>query len=216
MNNESTLTARQLMIFIFLISMGTTILIVPSILAAQSKQDAWIAGIAAVGAGLLFIWLYVKLAQMFPAMTLFDMNEQVLGKWIGKAVTLFYIYMMFVLSAQVLFYIGTFMTTQIMPTTPIQSIYILMITFTVIGAKLGVIILGRTAEIFFPSKLHIHCPSGYVYDRLFLFSTRIYRLFNLKRGQIPCKVRQILLLWGDNKRNHDDYHHITRHPGDGG
>lgn len=150
MNNESTLTARQLMIFIFLVSLGTTILVVPSILAAESKQDAWITSIVAVSVGLLLIWMYVKLAQMFPAMTLFDMNEQVLGKWLGKAVTLFYIYMMFVLSAQVLFFIGTFMTTQIMPTTPIQSMHILMITFTVIGTKLGVIILGRTAEIFFP------------------------------------------------------------------
>ncbi|MZQ82212.1 endospore germination permease [Paenibacillus sp. 5J-6] len=150
MNNESTLTARQLMIFIFLISVGTTILVVPSILAAESKQDAWIAGIAAVSVGLLFIWMYVKLARMYPAMTLFDMNEHVLGKWLGKGVTLLYIYVMFVLSAQVLFYIGTFMTTQIMPTTPIQSIHILMITFTVIGAKLGVVILARTAEIFFP------------------------------------------------------------------
>ncbi|MBP1965420.1 GerAB/ArcD/ProY family transporter [Paenibacillus aceris] len=150
MNNESTLTARQLMILIFLFSVGTTILVVPSILAAEAKQDAWIAGMAAVGSGLLFIWMYVKLANMFPAMTLFDMNELLLGKWLGKAVNFFYIYMMFVLSAQVLFYIGTFMTTQIMPTTPIQSIHILMMTFVVIGAKLGVVILGRTAEIFFP------------------------------------------------------------------
>ncbi|NOV01073.1 GerAB/ArcD/ProY family transporter [Paenibacillus planticolens] len=150
MNNESTLTARQLMIFIFLISVGTTILVVPSILAAEAKQDAWMAGAAAVGSGLLFIWMYVKLVQMFPDMTLFDMNERLLGKWLGKAVNLLYSFIMFILSAQVLFYIGTFMTTQIMPTTPIQSIHILMITFVVIGVKLGVVILGRTAEIFFP------------------------------------------------------------------
>ncbi|MDU0202479.1 GerAB/ArcD/ProY family transporter [Paenibacillus sp. MAH-36] len=150
MNNESTLTARQLMIFIFLISLGTTILVVPSILTAQSKQDAWIAGTTAVCAGMLFIWMYVKLVRMYPDMTLFDMNEYVLGKWFGKAVTLLYIYIMFIISAQVLFYIGAFMTTQIMPTTPIQSIHILMITFTVIGAKLGVVILARTGEIFFP------------------------------------------------------------------
>lgn len=58
------------MIFIFLVSLGTTILVVPSILAAESKQDAWITGIVAVSVGLLLIWMYVKLAQMFPAMTL--------------------------------------------------------------------------------------------------------------------------------------------------
>ncbi|MDD9268960.1 endospore germination permease [Paenibacillus sp. GCM10023248] len=150
MNNENSLTARQLMILVFLVAVGTTVLVVPSLLAMESKQDAWIAGIAGVAIGLLFIRMYVRLAKMFPAQSLFDMNETVFGKWLGKAFTLLYVFIAAVISAQVLFYIGAFMTTQIMPTTPIQSIHILMITFVIIGAKLGVIILARTAEIFFP------------------------------------------------------------------
>jgi spore germination protein KB len=150
MNNENLLTARQLMILIILFSVGTTILVVPSMLAAETKQDAWIAGVMGVGIGLLFLCMYVKLAKMYPDYTLFDMNEIVFGKWLGKAVTLFSVFIAVVISAQVLYYIGTFMTTQIMPTTPIQAINILMITFVILGAKLGVVVLGRTAEIFFP------------------------------------------------------------------
>lgn len=150
MNNENILTARQLMILIILFSVGTTILVVPSMLAAETKQDAWISGVVGVAIGLLFLWMYVKLAKMYPDCTLFDMNEMVFGKWLGKAVTLFLVFIALVISAQVLYYIGTFMTTQIMPTTPMQAINILMITFVIIGAKLGVVVLGRTAEIFFP------------------------------------------------------------------
>lgn len=150
MNNENILSARQLMILIFLFSVGTTILVVPSMLAAETKQDAWISGVVGVGIGLLFLMMYVKLAKLYPNYTLFDINERLLGKWLGKAVTLFLVFIAVVLSAQVLFYIGSFMTTQIMPTTPIQAINILMITFVIMGSKLGIIILGRTAEIFFP------------------------------------------------------------------
>lgn len=150
MNNENILTARQLMILIILFSVGTTILVVPSMLAAETKQDAWISGLMGVSIGLLFLWMYVKLAKMYPDYTLFDMNEIVFGKWLGKAVTLFLVFIAVVISAQVLYYIGTFMTTQIMPTTPIQAINILMITFVILGTKLGVVVLGRTAEIFFP------------------------------------------------------------------
>ncbi|MDQ0900475.1 hypothetical protein [Paenibacillus sp. V4I7] len=40
MNNENILTARQLMILIILFSVGTTILVVPSMSAAETKQDA--------------------------------------------------------------------------------------------------------------------------------------------------------------------------------
>ncbi|MFD0696964.1 endospore germination permease [Paenibacillus sp. GCM10027628] len=150
MNNEKTITARQLMILIFLFSLGTSILVVPTLLAAETKQDAWISGLAGVGIGLLFLWFYVKLAKKFPGCTLFDIHNLVLGKWLGTVVTLFFVLVGAVISAQVLFYIGAFMTTQIMPTTPIQAIHILMITFVIIGAKTGVIVLGRTAEIFFP------------------------------------------------------------------
>ncbi|NOU89156.1 GerAB/ArcD/ProY family transporter [Paenibacillus sp. LMG 31460] len=150
MNNENVLSARQLMILIIFFSVGTTILVVPSMLAAETKQDAWISGVMGVGIGLLFLWMYVKLAMMYPDYTLFDMNEHVLGTWLGKTVTLFIVFIAIVLSAQVLFYIGSFMTRQIMPTTPVQAIHILMITFVIIGSKLGVVILGRTAEIFFP------------------------------------------------------------------
>ncbi|MCY9669649.1 endospore germination permease [Paenibacillus alginolyticus] len=150
MNNGNILSARQLMILIILFSVGTTILVVPSMLAAETKQDAWISGVVGVSIGLLFLMMYVRLVHMYPDYTLFDMNERLLGKWLGKAVTLLLIFTAVVISAQVLYYIGTFMTTQIMPTTPMHAINILMITFVIMGSKLGIIILGRTAEIFFP------------------------------------------------------------------
>jgi spore germination protein KB len=150
MNNENRLTARQLMILVLLFSVGTTILVVPTVLAADAKQDAWIPGLVGVGVGLIFLWLYGTLAKKYPGYTLFDINDLVLGKWLGRMVTFFLVFAATVLSAQVLHYIGAFMTRQIMPTTPIQAINVLMITFVIIGAKSGVIVLGRTAEIFFP------------------------------------------------------------------
>ncbi|MDQ0877174.1 hypothetical protein QFZ77_005833 [Paenibacillus sp. V4I3] len=42
------------------------------------------------------------------------------------------------------------MITQIMPTTPIQAIHILFMLVVVMGAKLGMVVMLRTAEIFFP------------------------------------------------------------------
>ncbi|MDQ0921016.1 GerAB/ArcD/ProY family transporter [Paenibacillus sp. V4I5] len=53
MNNENILTARQLMILIILFSVGTTILVVPSMSAAETKQDAWISGVMGVGIAFL-------------------------------------------------------------------------------------------------------------------------------------------------------------------
>ncbi|NEW06636.1 endospore germination permease [Paenibacillus sp. SYP-B3998] len=150
MNNANTLTSRQLMIMIILFSVGTTILVVPTLLVVEAKQDAWISGLAGISVGMILLWLYVKVGKRFEGANLFQINEIVLGKWLGMGINLLFASLSTVLGAQVLFYIGIFMTTQIMPTTPIQAIHILMITIVVIGVKLGITNLARTAEIFFP------------------------------------------------------------------
>lgn len=151
MLENGKISARQFTVLVILYTIGSAIVVVPSAVASFAKQDAWIAGIIGVGVGLLLIWLYNAVGNLFPHMTLIKLNEKLLGKWVGKAVSFLFITTLFFGGpASVLFYLGNFITTQVMPETPIEAINILFVIIVVMGVRLGLETLARSAEILFP------------------------------------------------------------------
>ena len=141
---------RQFTVLVVIFTIGSSILVAPSGLAAEAKQDAWLAAILAVGVSMLFVWLYNSLGRRYPDMTLTEYSEQILGKWLGKAVSLLFVSYFFFLATLLLREIGDFTTTHIMPETPIHAIHILFLGVVLMGARLGLEPLTRASEIFFP------------------------------------------------------------------
>lgn len=141
------INAYQFLALVTLFSMGTSILIVPSVLAAEAKQDAWIAAIFGTGIGLLVIWLFCVIAQWFPHLTFTQVNEKILGTWVGKAVSLLFVFMSFIYTSSLLFYSGTFLNTHLMPNTPLAALNILMAIIIVMGVRLGLETIARSAEV---------------------------------------------------------------------
>ncbi|WP_171692119.1 GerAB/ArcD/ProY family transporter [Paenibacillus germinis] len=144
------ISPRQLMIIVILVSVGTAILIISASVAAESKQDAWMAQLASNGIGVVLTLLYLYIAKKFSKRSIFEINDTVFGNWLGKFITLCLAFLTLIFCSMVVFYVGDFMNTQIMPTTPIQAIHIVFILVIIMGAKLGMVVLLRTAEIFFP------------------------------------------------------------------
>ncbi|WP_312029536.1 GerAB/ArcD/ProY family transporter [Paenibacillus sedimenti] len=70
---------RQFTIIVTLFTVGSAILITPSALAIEAKQNAWIAAILGVCTGLLTVYLYRALTKQFPNQTLVEMCEAVFG-----------------------------------------------------------------------------------------------------------------------------------------
>ncbi|WP_084011717.1 GerAB/ArcD/ProY family transporter [Paenibacillus kribbensis] len=151
MPGQVKISARQLMILTILFTIGSTILIIPSGMALVAKQDAWIASLVGVGCGLLIVYLYIKITDLYPQMTLVEIMEALLGKWLGKAVALLFFSLLFINApAPVLFYLGNFLTTQIIPETPIQAVNILFAVIVLFAVRLGLEVLARSAEMMFP------------------------------------------------------------------
>jgi spore germination protein KB len=144
------ISVRQFVVLVVIFTIGTTILIGPSGLAADAKQDAWLAAILGVALNLLVVCLYNRVSDYFPDMTIVKYNEKVFGKWLGKLISLFFILFSFIGAATVLFDLGNFINTQVMPETPIQAINIIFATVVVMGVRLGLETIVRAAEIFFP------------------------------------------------------------------
>lgn len=150
MLERAKINIRQFTVLVTVFTIGSSILVAPSGLASGAKQDAWIAAIVGTAASLLFIWIYNLLASRFPTMTLTEYSEIILGKWPGKIVALLFCTYFFIVAELLLREIGDFVTTQILPETPIQFTQMLYLAIVIMAARLGLETLTRAAEIFFP------------------------------------------------------------------
>ncbi|PIC77624.1 spore gernimation protein [Sporosarcina sp. P19] len=137
----------QFLVLVIFFTVGTGILIVPSALAAEAKQDAWIAAIIGIGINLLVIWLFITIALWFPHLNYIQVNEKLFGKWIGKTVSVLFVIMATFYTSSLLYYSATFVATNIMPNTPLVALHILMIGIVVMGIRLGLETIARSAEI---------------------------------------------------------------------
>lgn len=147
MMQDVKINSYQFLVLVTLFTIGSGILRVPSALAADSKQDAWIAAIVGTGIGLLVIWLFTTIALWFPHLTYIQINEKLFGKWLGTAVSLLFVFMSFLYTSALLFESGTFLNIHMMPSTPMIYLNILMAFILVMGVRLGLETIARSAEI---------------------------------------------------------------------
>ncbi|WP_042166502.1 GerAB/ArcD/ProY family transporter [Paenibacillus gorillae] len=144
------LNVRTFTILVIFFMIGTSILITPAGLAYEAKQDAWIAAILGVLLDAMLAYLYVALGERFGQKTLIQLCISAFGKWIGALFALSYIVFFLLLASLMVGDLGFFMTTQIMPETPIEILQILFVIIVVAVIRGGMTVYSRAAEIFLP------------------------------------------------------------------
>lgn len=150
MIERGKINVRQFTVLIIMFSIGSSLLIVPSGLAAGASQDAWIAAIIGLLGGLLLVNLYNQITTRFPQATFVQYSQLVLGRWLGGFISFLYFCYFIILTASVLRNIGDFLNTEILPNTPIQVIHILFLIVIIMGIRNGIEVFSRTAELFLP------------------------------------------------------------------
>lgn len=144
------ISVRQFTILVILFLTGSSILFIPGMVAQITKQDAWIAAILGVGVSLLLVLLYNAVGSIAPTMTLVAAIEKILGKWLGKMVTIAFLFFTLMVSSELLYSIGSFMKIQVMPETPLVAFHLLFISVIIIGVNYGLETIARSAEVIFP------------------------------------------------------------------
>lgn len=150
MAGNERISIRQFVILTILFTMGSSVMVAPSLVTAEAKQDAWLSVLVGIACGLLLAKLYGRLAQRHPDMTLAEYSDLVLGKWAGKFVSVSFFLFLLILSAILLRLVGEFITTLIMPETPIQAVEIVFVLTIITGGRLGLETVARTSEMLFP------------------------------------------------------------------
>ncbi|MFJ5563246.1 GerAB/ArcD/ProY family transporter [Lysinibacillus xylanilyticus] len=146
---KEIISSRQFMIITLLFSIGTAILILPASVTIEAKQDAWIAAIFGVVLSLPVIKLFVAFGNTTPTLTFVEANEKILGRFFGKFTSIGFILIALLSAGELLYFIGIFMKTEIMPETPTTAFAFLFSIIIIYAAFLGIEVFARSAEILF-------------------------------------------------------------------
>lgn len=147
---KEIISSRQFTIVTFLYSIGTAILIIPSSITGAAKQDAWIAASIGVLLSLLVIKLFLTLANQTSSLNFIEANEKILGRFFGKITAICFLILTFLSAGELLYFIGIFMKTEVMPETPTLAFALLFSIIIMYAAYLGIETFARSAEILFP------------------------------------------------------------------
>ncbi|CQR54679.1 GerAB/ArcD/ProY family transporter [Paenibacillus riograndensis] len=147
---KDRISSAQMVILGLLTLIGDMALVYPSVMAAGAHEDAWIAGLISIPLGLATVKLMISAANINPNQTIIELSTQVLGRWVGGAVAVSYLFFFLMAASVYVREIEDFMCTQIYEATPGGVIRFMAIVLLVYGLRLGLENLGRSAQIFFP------------------------------------------------------------------
>lgn len=150
MARKEMISIHQFSVLVILITIGDAFLILPATVSKVANQDAWLSTILALAFGLLIIYLFTTVGNLYPKLTLVQYNIKILGKWIGSIVSLFFFCYLFLTISLMLRELGDFITTQFLIQTPIQVIHFLFIIIVIMGVRGGLETIARTSELLFP------------------------------------------------------------------
>lgn len=146
---NGSITSGQLSKLLFLFSIGSAALLLPTAVVSIAKQDGWISMLIVIPIHYAFIYIYLLLYRRFPKLTLAQYAEKIAGAWIGKVVTLTFVFFFALLGALVLRNVTDFITKSVLPQTPewfIAGTFMMVVAY---GVFLGFETIARTGEILF-------------------------------------------------------------------
>ncbi|MCM3630600.1 endospore germination permease [Paenibacillus glycanilyticus] len=147
---NSKISVRQFCILIMIGTVGDSILVMPTITAVSSKQDAWLSMLLAFIGGLITGGLFAAIANKLQRVSLYEAIRQRLGVWFGGFFFLLFLFASFMCCLTLLSEMIQFMTTQLMPETPVTAIIIFFAAVIIIAYRYGIESYARMGELLFP------------------------------------------------------------------
>lgn len=173
---KDRISTPQMVILGLFTLIGDMALVYPAAMTAEAHQDAWIAALISIPLGLVVVYLMVTVANINANKNIIELSQQILGKWIGGAVGLYYLFFFLIAASTYVREIEDFMCTQIYEGTPGGVIRFMSIVILVYGLRLGLESLSRAAQVFFPLfSLFLVCLLLLLFPQVRL--ERIYPVF---------------------------------------
>lgn len=144
------ISCSQLALLIVGCYLGASLILNPGQLIGR---DAWLAVLAGLGEGLFFVGVVLTLAARFKGQTLIQINDLIFGPYLGKVISLVYLWYFLHLASLVLRSFGDFFVATIYPETPILVFIIMLVLVCASAVRNGLEVLVRCSMILVPLAL---------------------------------------------------------------
>ncbi|MGI6587261.1 MAG: GerAB/ArcD/ProY family transporter [Peptococcia bacterium] len=144
---QGRISSAQLVMLIIGFNFSTSLILNPGRMAGQ---DAWLAVLAGLGEGLIFVFIITSLGVRFKGKNLIEINDLVFGSYLGKVVSLAYLWYFSHLASMVLRSYGDFFTDTIYPQTPLIVFIILLVLICASAVRNGIEVIVRCSLILVP------------------------------------------------------------------
>lgn len=128
---KGKISSLQLTLLVFGYLMGSSTLLTPG---AAAKNNAWLALIVGFLEASVFAWTFLYLMNRYPERTLVEINDQVLGPYLGKIISLFYLWYFSHIGAMVLRNYGDFFNNTMVETPLIVFLFFILLICAVAAA----------------------------------------------------------------------------------
>ncbi len=146
MLEKGSISPRQTGQLLFMTTIATLIFFAPSMIVSLAGNDAWLAALVGPMFALITLLLITWLGRKHPGLTIFQYSEVILGRWLGKAVALIYVWGFLHIGAMAVREFGDFMTTSFMSDTPISVFNFSMILLCAWSVMVGLEVIARMSE----------------------------------------------------------------------
>ena len=153
MLEKGRISSRQFFFLIFTFILSNSLYNLPTISITQAKQDVWLAMLLALGIDAVVAVVLYILGLRYPQQTIFEYSESILGKVLGKLVALVFALFFLIMGSIILKTLTDFLTTVIMPETPMLAFSIIFLLVSTYAVNAGLEVLGRLSEIIGPVML---------------------------------------------------------------
>jgi len=147
-NNK--ISVRQFTILIILGTIGDSILILPTFIAHFAQQNSWISMIIASICGLAAGWMVSGIANQLQGRTIIEGARHKFGITVSWITGLLFLIQLFMCSLTLMNGMSQFLTTQLMPETPVNAILLLFMAVVIIAYRYGMEGFARMGELLFP------------------------------------------------------------------
>ncbi|CAH2214384.1 GerAB/ArcD/ProY family transporter [Tepidibacter aestuarii] len=143
--NKEVISDKQGICLITLFITGSTFVMG---IGGEAEKDSWLAIILSTLFAFPILMIYARLLSLFPKKDLFDIFEIIFGKFIGKFISILYIWFSLHLGTLVLRNFGEFIVTISLSKTPMIILMTFIIFLCTWSTKCGIEPLGRWGELF--------------------------------------------------------------------
>jgi spore germination protein KB len=144
---KGKISRSQLIILMVGFCLGSSVVLVPG---GGAKQDAWLAILAGMGEGILFALIYSFLLTRFRGKTLIQINDLVYGPYLGKLISVFFLWFLLHLGSMVLRNFSDFFTMTTMTETPSLVFLILIALVCAVAVRGGLEVIARCSQVLVP------------------------------------------------------------------